>query len=143
MPVLAVNRDGVSFAMSFICGLSTMATLIEPPLPAAGLPLEVPPEFELFEPPPPPQPIASAPTTASKAAAGKRRRLPLMGLLLLLQREGRESSATGPTYSVGLCGLSSQCVAFPQLYKGLPRWFACGYMAGWCGQSPSASGKHT
>ena len=33
MPVFSVNSFGVSFAMSFICGLSTMATLIEPPFP--------------------------------------------------------------------------------------------------------------
>src|SRR4051812_14701552 len=78
MPVFAVNSLGVSAAMSFICGLSTMATLMEPPLPPeAGVPDEVPPEPELFE-PPPPQPTATAPTTANRAAADQRRKKPLM-----------------------------------------------------------------
>src|SRR4051794_15481373 len=71
MPVFAVNSLGVSPAMSFICGLSTMATLIEPPFDdVAGDP------FELFE--LPPQPTATAPTTVSKAAADPRRRVPLI-----------------------------------------------------------------
>src|SRR3954453_9879846 len=71
MPVFAVNSLGVSPAMSFICGLSTMATLIEPPFDdVAGDP------FELFE--PPPQPTATAPTTVSKAAADPRRRVPFI-----------------------------------------------------------------
>src|SRR5258706_11283175 len=41
MPVFAVNKDGVRFAMSFICGLSTMATfsvLLPPELPGDELP---------------------------------------------------------------------------------------------------------
>src|SRR6266576_3485690 len=74
MPVFAVNSDGVSFAMSFICGLSTMATLIEPPFdppPEAG----DPPEDELLE---PPQPATTTPTTASTAATDPRRRVRLM-----------------------------------------------------------------
>src|SRR3954471_4968886 len=33
MPLFLVNSEGVSFAMSFIWGLSTIATLIEPPDP--------------------------------------------------------------------------------------------------------------
>src|SRR5512133_3870531 len=97
MPVLAVNSLGVSAAMSFICGLSTMATLIEPPfplVPEAGDPLDEPPlELELSE-PPPPQPDATAQTTANRAAANQRRRLPLICSLLLLRRGGRDPSAT-------------------------------------------------
>src|SRR6185436_5088403 len=54
MPLFLVNSEGVSFAMSFIWGLSTIATLIEPP-----------------DPPPPlssssPQPATPSPT--NKAA---------------------------------------------------------------------------
>src|SRR5689334_13186199 len=79
MPVFAVKSLGVSAAMSFICGLSTMATLIDPPLPPlAGVPLEDPDELELFELPPPPQPATTAPTTASTAAARHRGRKPLI-----------------------------------------------------------------
>src|SRR5512133_2544764 len=109
MPVLAVNSLGVNAAMSFICGLSTMATLIEPPFPPlAGVPLdpEAPPELELSE-PPPPQPTASTTTPANRAAAAQKRRA-LICPLLLLQRGGWEPSATDLTYSVGLCWLSSQ-----------------------------------
>src|SRR6266545_3930313 len=77
MPVLAVNSLGVNAAMSFICGLSTMATLIEPPFPPlAGVPLADEPELELFD--PPPHPAAIAPTTASSAGADQRRTVPLM-----------------------------------------------------------------
>ena len=44
MPVLLVNSFGVSAAMSFICGLSTIATLIDPPPEAFEL-------SELLDPP--------------------------------------------------------------------------------------------
>src|SRR3954468_5673580 len=74
MPVLEVNIEGVSFAMSFICGLATMATLIDPPfdpVPEAGEPLDV---FVWL----PPQPTAIAPTTANDAATDPRRRVPFM-----------------------------------------------------------------
>src|SRR6187200_1103993 len=69
--------------MSFICGLSTIATLIEPPFapPCAAV-------LELFEPPPPPQPAATAPTTASRATADQRRRPTLMCSSPLLQSGG-------------------------------------------------------
>src|SRR6188472_3364571 len=78
MPVFAVNSLGVNAAMSFICGLSTIATLIEPPFPpVAGVPLAAAPELELFD-PPPPHPAAIAQTTASSAAADQRRTVPLM-----------------------------------------------------------------
>src|SRR5436189_5768557 len=78
MPVFAVNSLGVNAAMSFICGLSTMATLMEPPFPpAAGVPLAAEPELELLD-PPPPHPAAIAPTTAISAAADQRRTVPLM-----------------------------------------------------------------
>src|SRR4051794_30283385 len=81
MPVFAVKSFGVSDAMSFICGLSTMATLIEPPLElVAGDPPE------LSE--PPPQPTATAPVTASRAAADPSRRVPLISSLLRLHRGG-------------------------------------------------------
>src|SRR4051812_8635133 len=85
IPVLAVKRDGVSDAMSFICGLSTMATLIVPPLPEAGVPLA--PELELLDPPPPPQPATITPAVAT-ATADHRRRVPRIGPLLRLEREG-------------------------------------------------------
>src|ERR1044071_9449333 len=71
MPVLAVNSEGVSFAMSFICGLSTIATLISPPFVAGD-----PPDDELFE--PPPQPTTTAATTAQNAATDPGRRVPGM-----------------------------------------------------------------
>jgi hypothetical protein len=74
---LSVKSDGVSFAMSFICGLSTIATLISPPFVAGD-----PPDDELFE--PPPQPTTTAATTAHNAATDPGRRVPRMGSLLLL-----------------------------------------------------------
>jgi hypothetical protein len=78
MPVFEVKSEGVSFAMSFICGLSTIATLIEPPVvPDAGVPLAVPAAAVLLE-LPPPQPAARIPTTASRAVADPRRTFPLM-----------------------------------------------------------------
>src|SRR5215218_9706616 len=120
MPVLAVNSLGVNAAMSFICGLSTMATLIEP-VPEAGLPLD--PELESFE-PPPPQPTAITPVPANNAATDQRRRVPLMGPLLLLQRGGRESSATDSGYSVGLCGMSSQDAIHSKVEQDLSPWTA-------------------
>src|SRR6476620_8423500 len=82
MPVLEVNSEGVSFAMSFICGLSTIATLIDPPLepvPEAGDPLV----DELSE---PPQPATTIPTAAT-AAIDPRRRARLMDALLLLSTQ--------------------------------------------------------
>src|SRR6266540_319956 len=97
MPVLAVNSEGVSFAMSFICGLSTIATLIAclPP-PEAGDP-------PLFE--PPPQPATTTPTTAN--SAHPRRRVPLMDPSPppALDAEDR-IPPHGNTYNVGLCWLS-------------------------------------
>src|SRR4051812_39112973 len=99
MPVLEVNSEGVSFAMSFICGLSTMATLIEPPLvPVAGEPLED--EDDLLE---LPQPTATAPTTAISAPIDPRRNVPLMDLLLL-GRRGRNSSTVGALITLGCVG---------------------------------------
>src|SRR4029450_5960598 len=77
MPVLAVKSLGVNAAMSFICGLATMATLMEPPFPpVAGGTLAAEVELELFS--PPPHPAAIALTTASSAAADQRRTVPLM-----------------------------------------------------------------
>src|SRR2546421_7455963 len=78
MPIFAVNSEGVSFAMSFICGLSTMATLIAPPfVPDAGVPPPVDPDL-LLE--PPPQPVATTPMTASTAAADRSPIVPLISL---------------------------------------------------------------
>src|SRR4029453_8876835 len=54
MPDFLVNSEGVSFAMSFICGLSTMATLIEPPL-------DPPPPLSSS----PPQPATPTPTNSA------------------------------------------------------------------------------
>src|SRR3981081_1894973 len=56
MPDLAVKRDGVSFAMSFICGLSTIATLSD---------------FEPPEEPAPPELAPTAPITPIAASAAK------------------------------------------------------------------------
>src|SRR3954447_10253570 len=88
--------------MSFICGLSTMATLIDPPL----LPELVDPDEELLS--DPPQPAATAATTASSAVADTRALIPLISTLLLaLPTEGKRiPSANALTYNVGLCGLS-------------------------------------
>src|SRR6266480_3254153 len=69
MWVFAVNSEGVSFAMSFICGLSTMATLIVPPfVPDAGVPPLLA-EEELLLLDEPPQPVARTLTTSTRAAA--------------------------------------------------------------------------
>src|SRR2546423_433338 len=78
MPVFAVNSEGVSFAMSFICGLATMARLIGPPfVPDAGVP---PPPDDLLSLLEPPHPVAIAPTTASTATADQR---PIVRLISL------------------------------------------------------------
>src|SRR5438552_9950152 len=69
MPVFDVNSEGVSFAMSFICGLSTMATLSEPPF---DVDAAVPPLVLLVLEPPPPQPTATTLTMASTATADPR-----------------------------------------------------------------------
>src|SRR5215210_7021816 len=71
MPVSLVKRFGVRSAMSFICGLSTIATLMSPPLPDAGEPPD--PESS-----PPPHPTATAARTASRVGAHKVRLLPLI-----------------------------------------------------------------
>jgi hypothetical protein len=67
--------------------LSTIATLIEPPFDPPVPEADDPPEPELFE--LPPQPVASRTTTTNRAAADPRRRMPLMVLLLQLERGGR------------------------------------------------------
>src|SRR5438552_1665892 len=100
MPVFAVKSFGVSEAMSFICGLSTIATLMVPPFfePEAG----DPPEFELE----PPQPTIP-PRTATTATADPRRRVPLivLPLLRLGQRGGSHPSATeGPLIALVYVG---------------------------------------
>jgi hypothetical protein len=69
--------------MSFICGLSTIATLISPPLPEAG----EPPEPESSS--PPPQPTTIAARTASRVGAHEMRLLPLIVILLRLHAEVR------------------------------------------------------
>src|SRR6266498_198445 len=111
--------------MSFICGLSTMATLIEPPFPPeAGVPLEVPPELELFE-PPPPQPVASVPTTANRAAAEQRRTVPLICSSPPASTRRLGILRNRRSYSVGLCGLSSQCFGDSQTFQALPPSTGC------------------
>src|SRR3954447_26326685 len=114
MPVLEVNSEGVSFAMSFICGLSTMATLMEPPLaaPVAGEPLED--EDDLLE---LPQPTATAPTTAISAPIDPRRNVPLMDLLLL-GRRGRSSSAVGALITLVCVGCQALTHTFRRPNKG-------------------------
>src|SRR6266536_1017259 len=92
MPVFAVKSEGVSLAMSFICGLSTMATLIEPPfvlVSDAGVPPLVDPDLL----PPPPQPAATTPTTASTAAADLRPIVPLISLPSCVVGGQRDPSA--------------------------------------------------
>src|SRR4029077_9125947 len=120
MPVLAVNSLGVNAAMSFICGLSTIATLIEP-VPEAGVPLA--PELELLE-PPPPQPAAITPTTAN-AVADQRRTVPLMVLSSCFNAEvGIPPQPIAP-YSVGLCWLSSHLKAISQTHQSLLHSSTC------------------
>src|SRR3954469_7358365 len=94
MPVLAVNSFGVSAAMSFICGLSTIATLIEPPFD----------ELEPEEPLEPPQAAARAPRTTTRVAAQLRRDMADMGVSLLLQ----SNELRCPDLYVGSCWLSTE-----------------------------------
>src|SRR3954452_22884596 len=70
MPDFFVNSEGVSFAMSFIWGLSTMATLIEPPDP--------PPPLSSS----PPQPATPSPTNSAAITINVARTVPLISLLL-------------------------------------------------------------
>jgi hypothetical protein len=65
MSVFLVNSSGVSFAMSFMYELSTMATFIEPPP-------EPPPSSSSSS----PQPASTSP--ASSAAINPKRAVPLM-----------------------------------------------------------------
>src|SRR5215218_7495999 len=87
MPVSCVKSFGVRSAMSFICGLSTIATLISPPLPDAGEPPD--PESS-----PPPHPTTTAARTASRVGAHRMRLLPLIVLLLRLHAEVGSSAHT-------------------------------------------------
>src|SRR4029453_17177065 len=59
-----VNSEGVSFAMSFIWGLSTMATLIEPPL-------DPPPPLSSS----PPQPATPSPKNSAAIKVARTVRL--------------------------------------------------------------------
>src|SRR3954470_21749750 len=80
--------------MSFICGLSTMATLIVPPL-----------AFELVEPPPPPpQPATTIPTTTTSTAVAVQR--PLVPLI----------SVSSPPN--GAHDLLSECGTYTLVYVG-------------------------
>src|SRR5882757_4907245 len=104
MPVLEVNSEGVSFAMSFICGLSTMATLIEPPfVPDAGVPPLLDDLVLLLE---PPHPVATSPTTASTSAADLKPKVRLISLSSSSEG-GQAIPPQCETYNVGLCWLSS------------------------------------
>src|SRR5687767_9797071 len=78
MPDLLVKSSGVRSAMSFICGLSTMATFSEPPP-------DPPPSSSSS-----PQPASTSPT--SSAAIDPRRTIPFIDLLLLHGR-GRPRSS--------------------------------------------------
>src|SRR5204863_498413 len=83
------------FAMSVICGLSTIATLIAPPPFVAG----DPPDDELLE--PPPQPITTTATTAHNSATDTRRRVPRMGISPpALDAESQLLPHTNATYNV-------------------------------------------
>src|SRR5215218_6509521 len=100
MPVSLVKSFGVRSAMSFICGLSTIATLISPPLPDAG----EPPELESS---PPPHPTTTVARTASRVGAHHRRLVDLIVILLrLVPPRSRPAPRSPRTYSVGLCWLS-------------------------------------
>src|SRR5215208_1562996 len=70
MPDFFVKSEGVSFAMSFICGLSTIATLIEPPDPLPPLSSS------------PPQPATPSPTNSAAITINVARTVPLMSFLL-------------------------------------------------------------
>ena len=98
-PGRCASSEGVSFAMSFICGLSTIATLIDPPFDAGDPPLD----DELLE--PPPQPTPTAVTAAKVAATDPRRTMPLMDLSSCFDAEAKYFR-TPLTYNVGLCWLS-------------------------------------
>src|SRR5436190_610500 len=123
MPVFAVNSEGVSLAMSFICGLSTMATLIEPPfVPDAGVPLALEPE-ELLLLDEPPQPVARTLTTSTRAAAA--RTIVLLISLPLRRAEGRGVPPRWVTYNVGLCWLSRPNAKYSNMNQLLCRCLAC------------------
>src|SRR4051812_36640747 len=108
MPVLAVKSDGVSFEMSFICGLSTIATLIV---------------FDLLDEPPPlselPQPAAIAPIVASTAnvqpARDQVRAEVLLMVALLLWGDGEMGlSPLSPTMPCVHVGCQAQTAHFSQ-----------------------------
>src|SRR6266516_3976217 len=133
IPVFLVNSEGVSFAMSFICGLSTMATLIEPPfVPDAGVPPPVDADL-LLE---PPQPVATTPTTASTAAAHRGPIVPLISVSSCFVGGQRDPSGNAGTYNVGLCWLSRPIRAQSQAIECLPSGSACVYMRA-CGSTAS------
>src|SRR5215211_3313533 len=92
MPDFLVKREGVSFAMSFIWGLSTMATLSEPPDPP-------PPSSS------PPQPAPPSPTNSAAIPINVARTVPLISLLLELAGD-RSRPVRDPSYSVGLSWMS-------------------------------------
>src|SRR3954452_4737495 len=98
--------------MSFICGLSTMATLIEPPLPL----------------PPPPEvwPLVAEPAAAGRDDADDRqqgrrhaeRPGPSHLIAPLPRTEGqRVPPHTRLTYSLALCWMSSRILPIPQRFK--------------------------
>src|SRR3954447_7567349 len=95
MCVFDVNSEGVSFAMPFIWGLSTMATLIVPPfVPDAGVPLL--PEDDLLSLLDPPQPAAASAMTVSTATAAAIPLGPVISLSSCSQSGGqRHPSALG------------------------------------------------
>src|SRR6266536_1141779 len=144
MPVFAVNSLGVSAAMSFICGLSTMATLIEPPFPVpeAEDPLEPPDEFELSE-PPPPQPAAIPATTANTAATDQGRRVPLICSLLLLQRGGGCPPQPNALIALVYVGCQANRGSIRSHTKTCRIGLHVFRLPAWSGQPRLALGRHT
>jgi mannitol 2-dehydrogenase len=101
MPVFAVNKDGVKLAMSFICGLSTMATFRVPP---PELPPELPDELldEL-----PPHAVTTTAPIGTKESAAQSCNLRLIILSSCFRADLAHIHNEHPLY-VGLCWLSSQ-----------------------------------
>src|SRR5215207_8003536 len=106
MPDFFVNSEGVSFAMSFIWGLSTMATLTAPlPDPLSSSP---------------PQPATTSPKNS--AAINVARTVPLMALLL----RGRGANEVVPVrfpYTLTYVGCQGGDREFPNIKPTLALCF--------------------
>src|SRR4051794_38184640 len=93
MPVLRVNNDGVRCARSSVFGVSTIATLIEPPRFAPAL-----------APPPPKQPAGITAAIVSRAAIKARRTVAPAEASAGLSCARVATSPTSPTTEQRLAG---------------------------------------